>query len=207
MSLHIYTVHLECFEVYGKKNYDYVEATVKAVRSKIGNGREEKLHHWESMDKKVGIFPCRSFNLGEQTTSYPHVDQMNLAQSWCSITPLGSFDHKSGGHFVLWDFKMVIEFPAGSTILIPSALLIHSNTPIQPNETRHSIVQYAPGGLFRWKDCGFRTEKDFLASATHDDKQRYLSEQQRRWKEAVGMYTTLDELTIGVGLWGDRMSQ
>jgi hypothetical protein len=72
----------------------------------------------------------------------------NFAQSWCSITPLGDFDSDIGGDLVLWDFKLVIHFLAGSTMLIPSALLYHSNTPIQPGETHYSIVQYAAGGAF-----------------------------------------------------------
>ncbi|KAH9042329.1 hypothetical protein EDB84DRAFT_1232732, partial [Lactarius hengduanensis] len=79
-----------------------------------------------------------SFNIGNQSTSFPHTNENNLAQSWCSITPLGTFNPKEGGHIVLWDLKMVVEFPPGlapgSTVLIPSALITHSNTPIRPGE-------------------------------------------------------------------------
>ncbi|KAN0113573.1 hypothetical protein V8E52_007637, partial [Russula decolorans] len=56
-----------------------------------------------------------SFNLGQQTTSFPHLDEKNLAQSWCSKTLLGDFSPNLGGHLVLWDFGLVIRFPAGST--------------------------------------------------------------------------------------------
>lgn len=38
----------------------------------------------------------------------------------CAITTLSDYDPKAGGHLVLWDLKLVIEFPPGSTILILS---------------------------------------------------------------------------------------
>jgi len=54
-----------------------------------------------------------------------------------------------GGHLGLWDLGIVVEFPPNSTILIPSSLIVHSNTPIQSDKVRYSIVQYATGHLFR----------------------------------------------------------
>jgi hypothetical protein len=53
--------------------------------------------------------------------------------------------------------QLVIEFPPGSTILIPSSILSHSNTAVDDQEHRYSFTQYAAGGLFRWVDNGFRT--------------------------------------------------
>ncbi|KAF8495256.1 hypothetical protein F5888DRAFT_1615859, partial [Russula emetica] len=58
----------------------------------------------------------------------------------CSVTPLGNFNPDLGGEFVLWNYGLVIHFLPDSTILIPSALLLHSNTPVQPSETCYSIV-------------------------------------------------------------------
>jgi hypothetical protein len=70
-----------------------------------------------------------SFNLGPQTVCLRHVDSKNLPVGWCAVTALGNFDYRKGGHLVLWELKLVIEFPAGSTILIPSAIIQHSNNP------------------------------------------------------------------------------
>lgn len=162
---------------------------MEAIRGSWGNEMAAELEYWQALDKKVGVFPCRSFNLGKQSISTPHRDE-NPAQSWCSITPLGDFNPNLGGHLVLRDFKMIVRFPPGSTVLIPSALL-HSNTPIQPNETRYSIVQYAAGGLSRWVQNGFKSDKDLLAHVSEEDRQSY---KESRWMRAVGMYTRLDEL-------------
>lgn len=185
---------LECFETYGRRSYDHVKETVERIRASWGDEMAAELRYWQALDRKVGVFPCRSFNIGEQTVSTPHRDEKNLAQSWCSITPLGEFNPDLGGHFVLWDFGLVIRFPAGSTILIPSALLLHSNTPIQPNETRYSTVQYAAGGLSRWVENGLMSDKDLLAHASEEDRLSYKRGRVSRWMTAVGMYTQLDEL-------------
>jgi hypothetical protein len=53
---------------------------------------------------------------------------------------------------VLWDYGLAVDFPAGSTILLPSSVVIHSNTSIKEEEERFSIVQYAASGLFRWAE-------------------------------------------------------
>ncbi|KAF8125540.1 hypothetical protein K438DRAFT_2002046 [Mycena galopus ATCC 62051] len=47
---------------------------------------------------------------------------------------------------------------AGSTILIPSAILRHSNVGIAANERRYSFTQYSAAGMFRWVDNGFRSD-------------------------------------------------
>ncbi|KAF8345216.1 hypothetical protein F5887DRAFT_856061, partial [Amanita rubescens] len=100
----------------------------------------------------------------------------------------------SGQHLVLWDFGLVIEFPPASTILIPSALLPHSNTSIQPNESRFSIVQYAAGGLFHWVENGCMTDRNRLAHASAEDTIQHQLAESQRWEKAQGMFTHRDEL-------------
>ncbi|KAJ7355228.1 hypothetical protein DFH08DRAFT_690522, partial [Mycena albidolilacea] len=112
------------------------------------------------------VFATCTFNFGPQTICTPHLDFANLAWGWCSITTLGDFDPDLGGHLILWDLRMVIRFPPGSTILIPSALIHHSNVPIQAHEYCSSFVQYTAGGLFRWVCNGFRTDENWGKSAS-----------------------------------------
>jgi hypothetical protein len=187
------------FSNYGSRCYDYMEATVERVRA-ISNGPDgtpgslRRPH-----DKQLGVFPCRTFNVEMQSVSLPHTDQGNLAQGWCSITPLGTFDHTSGGHLVLWDLGLIVQFPAGCTALIPSSIVCHSNVSIQPGELRHVIVQYSSGRLFRWVHNGLMTDKAWLELATPEERdQRKYVEQKRRWREAVDMFLTLDELKTGL---------
>ncbi|KAK7016266.1 hypothetical protein R3P38DRAFT_3203090 [Favolaschia claudopus] len=78
------------------------------------------------------------------------------------VQSLGNFDYTKGRHLVLWECKL--EFPPGSTILIPSAALFHSNTIISAGERRYSFTQYTAGGLFRWVERGFKSETEARAS-------------------------------------------
>lgn len=110
-----------------------------------------------------------SSNFGPASGCYDHLDYANAATVWCAITPAGSYDPKISGHLILFDIDLVIEFPPGSTILIPSSVMWHANTSIQDNETCVLIAQYAAGGLFKYIDYGFATEKD----AEEENKAEY----------------------------------
>lgn len=112
----------------------------------------------------------------------------------CAITALGNFDHTLGGHLILWDLKLVIEFPAGATILLPSATLRHSNIAVQDGETRYSFSQYAAGGLFRWVDQGMQCTKAFWASLSDDEWEAEMAKSEARWREGVKLFSKLTSL-------------
>lgn len=95
------------------------------------------------------IWAAAGYNFGPHTITAKHRDFANLPFGICSITALGNYDPTLGGHIVLWDLGLVIEFPPGSTILIPSAAIAHSNTPVACHENRASFTQFTAGGLFR----------------------------------------------------------
>ncbi|TEB19511.1 hypothetical protein FA13DRAFT_1605900, partial [Coprinellus micaceus] len=101
------------------------------------------------------IFPASSFNCGPESISLPHFDFNSWACGLCALTPVGNFDWRRGGHLVLHTLKIVMEFPPGTTAVIPSAVVKHSNVCIRPGEERMSVAQYAAGGLFRWVAYGF----------------------------------------------------
>ncbi|KAJ3805385.1 hypothetical protein F5876DRAFT_51931, partial [Lentinula aff. lateritia] len=52
-----------------------------------------------------------------------------------------------GGQLIIWDLKLIFDFPPGSTILLPSALFRHSNIPVQKGDKRVSFTQYTAGGI------------------------------------------------------------
>ncbi|KAI0039281.1 hypothetical protein FA95DRAFT_1457375, partial [Auriscalpium vulgare] len=139
------------------------------------------------------IFPTATFNFGPNAATIPHRDSRNVPYGWCAVTALGNFNHKLGGHLVLWDLKLIIEFPPGSTILIPSAILTHSNTAIQPGETRQSFTQHCSGLLVCWWAYSLRTE------ATMADKDPELAKKLKReaagrWREKLGLFSKVTEL-------------
>ncbi|KAJ7185972.1 hypothetical protein C8R46DRAFT_881604, partial [Mycena filopes] len=141
----------------------------------------------------MSVFAACTFNFGPNTVTFPHVDAANLAWGWCCITALGNFNPDLGGHLILWDLNLVIRFPPGSTIMIPSALLRHSNASIQQGETRYSFTQYTAGSLFRWIHNGNRSNKSVLANATPSDLDGREQQRARRWEDGLRMFQVWDE--------------
>ncbi|KAJ7177324.1 hypothetical protein C8R43DRAFT_942589 [Mycena crocata] len=139
-------------------------------------------------------FAACTFNFGPRAITAPHLDFANLAWGWCAITALGLFDSQLGGHLILWDLCLIIRFPPGATILIPSALIRHSNVPIRAHEHRCSFVQYSAGGLFRWVRNGFKTDEAFEASATAADLAARETEKEGRWQRGMEMFSIIEDL-------------
>ncbi|KAJ3828635.1 hypothetical protein F5880DRAFT_1608305 [Lentinula raphanica] len=172
-------------KVWAPRLYNYYETHLDAVLDS-----DSRLHR----PFENSVFAAAAFNFGPKTVCFPHVDFGNLPFGWCPIWSLGKYNYKKGGHLVLWDLKLVVEFPPGSLIIIPSGVLRHSNTSIAYRETRYSFTQYTPGGLFRWVDFGFQTFENYVkyrdpAAAKRDDE-----EKRRRWQTGLSLFSTSSEL-------------
>ncbi|KAK7026653.1 hypothetical protein VNI00_015526 [Paramarasmius palmivorus] len=137
------------------------------------------------------VFTAFTINFGPRTVCYPHHDIKNLAFGWCAITALGDYDWKLGGHFVIWELKLVIEFPPGSTILIPSAMVCHSNTSIGADEKRYSFSMFTAGGLFRWVEHDFSPEKVYQQTCT---RAQAVLEGRERWQSGLALFSNLAQL-------------
>jgi len=120
------------------------------------------------------VWALTTFNFGPRTFCFKHTDFANLSFGICSIYATGSYDLKAGSHLVLWECGLVIEFPPGSTVLIPSAAIAHSNIPIPTNSTCYSITQYTTRGIFRWVDHGFQMEDSYQATLSDEGRREEL---------------------------------
>ncbi|KAJ7676316.1 hypothetical protein B0H14DRAFT_2423560 [Mycena olivaceomarginata] len=139
------------------------------------------------------VFSCAAFNFGPSVWTFKHRDVCNLPFGWCTIQSLGPFDTTKGGHLVLWDLKLVVEFPAGALILLPSATLAHSNTPVEDGEECISFTQFTGGGLFRWIDNGGRTNKQ-LAREDPAEYAQLMAKSESHWEEGLSYFSTINEL-------------
>lgn len=128
------------------------------------------------------VFAAASFNLGPQAICIPHVDWVNFAYGWCAVVALGNFDYTKGGHFVIPSLKLAIQFPPGSTLFIPSALLTHYNLPIAEGETRRSFTQFSAGNIFRWIAYGFQPKAVAVKNGIHPVPW---------WENRQGLFTQL----------------
>ena len=135
------------------------------------------------------VFAATTFNCGRRVATLPHTDAHNYAPGWCAIMALGDFDARLGGHLVLWDLKLMIEFPTGAVIFLPSAILRHSNTAVRMGESRMSFTQFSPGGLWRWTECGFQTQADF-----HRQGGQFAVDGTMRWLDGLARFSTHAQL-------------
>lgn len=141
------------------------------------------------------IFSASTYNLGPRTVCCRHTDFANLPFGWCSVTALGSFDPKKGGHLMLWECGLVIEFPPGATILLPSAIISHCNTAIAENESCYSFSQYTARGLFRWVDNSFRMTANYRASLSPSELKDLDDHNSNRWSFGLSLLPQLKRST------------
>ncbi|KIK50988.1 hypothetical protein GYMLUDRAFT_181959 [Collybiopsis luxurians FD-317 M1] len=137
------------------------------------------------------IWSSMTVNFGPQTVTDPHVDARNRPDGWCPILSGGNFNYRKGGQLVLPDLKLVIEFPPGCVIFLPSALLVHYNCPIQPGETRYSFTQYTAGGLIRWVENGFQTQDAMLSKLSVSEKKQWKESRRLRWSQGLRFFPVI----------------
>jgi hypothetical protein len=177
--------HLACFATWAPKLYAYYIDHLSLLYAKYPSLKRNFLN---------SIFACAMFNFGPTACTFDHTDPGNLLFGWCAITALGSFDHRLGGHLVLWDLRLVIEFPPGSIILIPSATLRHSNVAIRPGETRYSFTQYTAGGLFQWVNHSFQPATFYMARLKGEQKVVEELRSANRWTMGVNLFSKVASL-------------
>jgi hypothetical protein len=135
-----------------------------------------------------------TINFGPVTVTKPHTDPGNLLWGQCAVTSLGEFNADRGGHLALWHLGLVIRFPPGSTIIIPSATLLHSNIKILDGEERYSITQYTAGGLLQWVYNGFCSDKTLLSSLRSEERAKWEHDRESCFEEGLQMFSTVEEL-------------
>jgi hypothetical protein len=72
---------------------------------------------------------------------------------------LRCFNPKARGHLVLRELGLVVEFPLGTTVLIPSTVITHHNVKVQQGEMRYSFTQYAARLLFSYLENRMRSKR------------------------------------------------
>ncbi|KAK0235650.1 hypothetical protein EDD85DRAFT_791110 [Armillaria nabsnona] len=103
------------------------------------------------------VWAATTINFGPTACIDHHTDFLNLVQAMCTIWALGNFDEKKG-----------------SCILLPSALLEHSNLLIHKGESRCSFVMYLVAGLFHWVEIGMQSNVDVLTNGSEDARKAWM---------------------------------
>ncbi|KAE9397047.1 hypothetical protein BT96DRAFT_996128 [Gymnopus androsaceus JB14] len=123
------------------------------------------LHEWDPLLARnfpKSVFAATTINFGPQTVADIH-----------------------GGELVLWNIGLIIRFPPGCTILFPSALIAHSNLPVQPGEERYSITQYLAAALTRFVENGFQNDADIIRSGDQQAIEELKARRSGRWQQGL----------------------
>ncbi|KAJ3808034.1 hypothetical protein F5876DRAFT_46893, partial [Lentinula aff. lateritia] len=107
------------------------------------------------------VFAAAAFNFGGDVWTFKHCDSLNWAFGWCAITALGKLDAARSAQLILWELRLVIDFPHAATVLLPSTVITHSNTPVADRDIWTSFTQYTAGAIFRRVENGCRMEGVF----------------------------------------------
>ncbi|KAJ3842091.1 hypothetical protein F5878DRAFT_530398 [Lentinula raphanica] len=172
------------FSLWAPRLYAEYQRTDKIMR--------EKLPHLPRNFHSL-VFAAAAFNLGGKVWTFKHRDFLNWPFGWCAITALGRYDPTRTGQLILWELKLVVDFPPAATVLIPSAVITHSNTPVADGDAQMSFTQYTAGPIFRWVENGCRTEKELEIA----DPARYAEMQDSKdtaYLRRLGNFSTIDEL-------------
>jgi hypothetical protein len=162
----------------------WIHKTYHEVLEQVLAGGKQLKRNFDS-----SVFSAIAFNFPPDAVCHVHVDHLNWATGICAITAGGSYDFTQSAHLILYNLKLAIEFPPGTTMLIPSALFQHGNVGIRSGEKRFAITQYTAGELFRWLDCGHQTE----CSLGENDLEAVRRLSSLRWENGIALYNTWEE--------------
>jgi hypothetical protein len=149
---------------------------------------------------------------GPQTVCRVHTDAANAPWLWCANTAFSDFNPDTGGMFVLPDLKLVICFPPGSLILIPSGkhtctcvilLLIpipatfrHTNLLILACEDHFLFTQYIVSGFFRHIACRFKMAKQYMAEQGVKRLRDIIGENNVCWMHKLQLFSHVSDFIV-----------
>ena len=166
----------------------------KGKRKGKGRGKRKGKGKCEDEGEEANgsVFATSTYNFRPRMVCFLHKDSGNLAYGMCTVTALGDFDPKKGGYLVLWECSLAIEFPPGSTILIPSATISHANTAIGTDERRYSFTQYTAGALFRWVENGCKPQNQGQSAEA-------VQMHPHRWLWGLSLFPNVDSCKAALG--------
>ena len=131
----------------------------------------DKLHrlfeHMPGLNRyaPMSVFTTASFDFNDGRPCRIHDHHPNGSLGWCSLYAGGDYDPTTGGHLYLPQVQLLIEFPPGATVLLPSNL-VYGIVPVAPGQTRYTFSQYIPADLIRYVDNGFCTRRSETGECT-----------------------------------------
>ncbi|KAK7001860.1 hypothetical protein R3P38DRAFT_2381067, partial [Favolaschia claudopus] len=145
-----------------------------AAYDTLNEDKEDMLRHNPNAyyPNEASVFPAATMELGgPHFNIHDHRGDLRDMEpaGWNILTALGKYSAFRGGHVIFWELGLVIQFPPGSSILLPAGLIHYSFVKVDDHETRFSMLQWAGAGVRRFLDNGGRLDMEFAAKATPNE--------------------------------------
>ncbi|KAJ6487667.1 hypothetical protein C8R45DRAFT_827723 [Mycena sanguinolenta] len=143
------------------------------------------------------VFSAATFEFGgppRPTTSTGMPDHCH-ATTWSVLTSLGKYVPMHGGHIILWDLGLVVAFPPGASILIPTGILRYSFVKVRPGEVCYSLLQWAGSGISRHMDT------DLAVHITREEHALWEAMRRKTHRAALDLFPIEGELPEGARFW------
>ncbi|KAJ7065914.1 hypothetical protein B0H15DRAFT_807675 [Mycena belliarum] len=166
-----------------------LEVYCPSVLSALQEEKQDFLTHHPTANypSDSSVFSAATFEFGgphKRTTCLGQPDRFQ-AGGWSVLHALGDYVPMRGGHVIFWDLGLVVSFPPGSSILIPTGVIHYSFVKVRAGERRYSLLQWAGAGIPRWFANGRRTDLEFAVQATAAEHAEREAARVRGHSEAI----------------------
>ncbi|KAJ7271700.1 hypothetical protein C8J57DRAFT_1507617 [Mycena rebaudengoi] len=128
-------------------------------------------------------FTTAEYHFGADGTPVYHHER-DLFYGWRCLTALGNYDSRFGGDLILWDHRLVVTFPPGSSFLFPGAMTCYSFSQVGWHENQYLMSQYAEAPHFHYHANGF----------SHFSRKNHRLDVNSRAEAALRTYSHINEL-------------
>ncbi|KAJ7796345.1 hypothetical protein B0H14DRAFT_2390770, partial [Mycena olivaceomarginata] len=120
--------------------------------------------------------------------------------SLCAVTVLGNYDPAVSSWFLYWPEEEGDRFalccPPGTTLLIPASIVRYTFSEIRQGETRYLFQQYFSTALSRWVEHGGKSDADFEAGLSAEDRAARHLARFDRVQSRLGLLSRVGELFV-----------
>jgi hypothetical protein len=129
----------------GALNYAFPEA-YKHAYDRLSRLYKEVPSLMQGLPFHSSIYPACTFHFGPQSVSCTQQDMPGFPRA---MSALGDFDDVRGGHLVLVDHDLAIQFPSGTSIVISSTTR-YRIAAVSAGEHHYTLTQYFPTSLVNY---------------------------------------------------------
>ncbi|KAJ7431197.1 hypothetical protein B0H11DRAFT_2262220 [Mycena galericulata] len=180
----------------------YQNAVLKQAAPRLWNDARRVIDAVVSNDQTLNL-PMKLANEGpHQPTAFseleyrfsvpelPRTEPNDHPPAFRAITSVGNYLYHEG-KLILWQLRIVLDFPPGSTFIFPAGVVRYSFTQVEKPGWQMIITQSCSAGLHGFVANGF--DDRYARETRFPTRQAAVADRLRRAKEGIALYPTVKE--------------